>query len=122
MDMPFRLFWLPLILLELVSLLPPAAEPAVPIDDDVPPEPVDVPPRPSVEADVPPTLALPPLPPVALLLLGVDDDPPPPIVDALCPNANDPAPTARTEARRIVLKFVMLSSLVALVNGASAVG
>ena len=104
-DMPLRLFWLPWTLLELVSLVPPAAEPPTPSEDDVPFSPVEVPPRPTVDADVPPTLALPPLPPVALVLLGVDDEPPAPIVDALCAKANEPAPTTRTEARKIVLRF-----------------
>jgi hypothetical protein len=43
-----------------------AALPPVPTDDDVPASPVDVAPRPSVEADVPPAAALPALPAVAL--------------------------------------------------------
>jgi hypothetical protein len=97
--------------LELVSFVPPAAEPAVPSDDEVPFFPVDVPPRPSVEADVPPTLAVPPLPPVALVLDGVLEEPPDPTLDALCAKAIDPAPAASTDANKIVFKLYIVVAL-----------
>jgi hypothetical protein len=63
-----------------------------------------------VVADVPPAAALPPLPPVALVLPGADDAPPAPTVDALCANAIDPAPTAITEAIKMVFKLDIVAS------------
>jgi hypothetical protein len=76
------------------------------MDEEVPFCPVEVPPSPSVEADVPPAAALPPLPPVALVLLGVLEEPPEPTLDALCASAIDPVPIARAETRNIVLRYI----------------
>src|SRR4051794_26760426 len=57
-----RLWGLSLIWVELRSLVPPAALPPEPMVDDVPLGLVEVPPVPSVEAEVSPEAALPPLP------------------------------------------------------------
>src|SRR4051812_18596071 len=89
-DMPCRLLSLPLMCVELRSLVPPAALPPEPMVDDVPLGLVDVPPVPSVEAEVPPTAALPALPPVALELDGVLDAPALPTLEALCARARVP--------------------------------
>src|SRR6185503_7292309 len=98
--MPFMLFALPCSLLELVSRVPPAAEPPVPSAD----EPPLVAPRPTVEADVPPAAALPPVPPEAApgVLL------PAPTVEADCAIAREPAPTISALARNIDLNVVIV--------------
>jgi hypothetical protein len=83
-DMPLRLLSLPLSLVWLVFLVPPAALPPLPMVDEVPVGPVDVPPVPRLDAEVPPTAALPAVPPVAAEPLALVDEPPEPIVDALC--------------------------------------
>src|SRR6188472_4400814 len=70
--MPCRLLALPWIFVELLSFVPPAALPPLPMDEDVPFAPVEVAPTPSVDADVPPTAALPPLPPVALCAAAIE--------------------------------------------------
>src|SRR5690242_15895383 len=69
-------------LLLLVALPPSAvaALPAPPMLDDVAAGPVELPPRPRVEADVPPAAALPPLPTVPLEPV----EEPAPSVEALC--------------------------------------
>jgi hypothetical protein len=64
-----------------------AALPPTPIDDDVPALPVDVPAVPSVEAEVPPDDALPPLPTVAAEPDGDTEAPPVAAPLALCANA-----------------------------------
>src|SRR4029079_5488205 len=68
-------------------------------------EPPELPPVPSEDAEVPPTAALPPLPPVA----------------APCANAKDPSETANALASTAALSALMLFLLVA-VNGAAAIG
>jgi hypothetical protein len=84
--MPCRLLGLSLSFVLLVAFPSTAAAlPALPIDEDVPLGPVDVPPAPSVDADVPPAAALPPLPIVAL----PPDALPAPTVDALWASASD---------------------------------
>jgi hypothetical protein len=72
------------VLVLLVFLVPPAALPALPTVDEVSPDGlVEVPPVPSVEAEVPPAAPLPAVPPVAAEPCGPLDDPPLPMVDAL---------------------------------------
>src|SRR5215469_7626926 len=63
--MPCRLLALPLTWLLVMSFVPPAALPPVPIAELVPVGPVVVAPRPNVEAEVPPAAALPAVPPAA---------------------------------------------------------
>src|ERR1043165_4055128 len=71
-----------------MSRVPPAAEPALPmVDEVVPVGLVDVPPVPSVVADVPPTAALPEVPPVAADPEAPTDAPPLPTEVALCASA-----------------------------------
>src|SRR5216110_372393 len=90
--MALRLFLLPLRLVLLMSFAPPAALPPLPMVDDVCPLGlVEVPPVPSVEAEVPPDAALPAEPPVAAEPDGPLEAPPAPIVDALCAQASDDA-------------------------------
>jgi len=75
--------------------LSPAALPPTPIDDAPP----DVPAVPTLEAEVPPEAALPPLPMVAEPEAGEDDMPPevpPPAPPALC--ASTAAPDASSAA------------------------
>jgi hypothetical protein len=87
-DMLCRLFWLAWVLVRLAFLLPPAAVPPLPMLEDVAPAGlVDVPPVPSVEAEVPPAAPLPAVPPVAAEPEGPLDDPPLPMLDALWPSA-----------------------------------
>src|SRR3954471_18413376 len=56
--------------------LPPAALPPTPIEEDVPPAPVDVPAVPRVDAEVPPAAALPAEPAVAAEPEGETEVPP----------------------------------------------
>src|SRR3954452_7068863 len=89
MEWPCRLLALPFTLDLLVSLVPPAAVPPVPmVDDVVPVGLVDVPPVPSVEAEVPPAAPPPAVPPVAADPPEPTDAPPLPTVEALCARAS----------------------------------
>src|SRR3954468_19587375 len=114
--MPCRLLALPLMWVLLVSRVPPAALPPDPIVEDVPLGPVEVPPTPSVDADVPPTAALPPEPPVALELVGFFDEPLLPSVDALCATATEAMPAVKAPASRSDLRCTVMS-LVLLFTG-----
>src|SRR4051812_16805963 len=79
-----RLLSLPPSLVRLVSLVPPAALPPLPMVEVVVPDGlVDVPPVPNVDADVPPAPPLPAVPPVAAEPDGPLDEPPLPIDEAL---------------------------------------
>src|SRR5205085_632463 len=93
-----RLLLLPLILVLLVSLMPPAAVLPLPIVEDVPAGPLDVPPVPIVDADVPPTLALPAVPPVAADPEAPTDAPPLPTDEALCAIAAETRPALSAPA------------------------
>jgi hypothetical protein len=110
--MPCRLLSLPPIFVLLLSLVPPAALPPLPIVEDVPAGPVEVPPVPSVDADVPPAAPLPAVPPVAAEPEGPLLEPPAPTLDALWPKAEvtgDMAmPALRTPARRADLSFDLI--------------
>src|SRR3954471_20164205 len=110
-----RLLSLPPIFVLLLSLVPPAALPPLPIVEEVVPLGlVEVPPVPSVEAEVPPTAALPAVPPVAADPDGPDEAPPLPAVEALCARAAV-AHVAITPAMRTVLKFFIEDSLLFLI-------
>src|SRR5437588_5624847 len=108
-EWPFRLFALPLTLDLLMSLVPPAALPAVPsVDEVVPVGLVEVPPVPSVVADVPPTAALPEVPPVAAEPLAPTDAPPLPTEVALWAIAAVETAALRAPASKASLKFVRM--------------
>jgi hypothetical protein len=103
-DMLCRLLSLPPTLVRLVSLVPPAALPPLPMVDEVAPDGlVDVPPVPKVEADVPPADPLPAVPPVAAEPDAPEDEPPLPIDDALWPNA--PVAHAALNSPAIAMHF-----------------
>src|SRR4051812_18912932 len=92
-----------------MSLVPPAAVPPVPIVDDVVPVGVvDVPPVPSVEADVPPAAPLPAVPPVAAEPPAPTDAPPLPTVDALCASAAVETAALNVPARITSLRLVAM--------------
>src|SRR3954454_5111829 len=109
MEWPWRLLALPFTLDLLISRVPPAAVPPVPtVDDVVPIGLVDVPPVPSVDAEVPPAAPLPAVPPVAADPLAPTDAPPLPTDDALCASASGAAAILSAPARSAVLKSVRI--------------
>src|ERR1043165_489442 len=82
-----------------MSRVPPAAEPALPmVEEVVPVGLVEVPPVPSVVADVPPTAALPDVPPVAADPPAPTEAPPLPTEVALCASAAEETAALRAPA------------------------
>jgi hypothetical protein len=94
-----------------MSRVPPAAVPALPIVDEVAPVGlVDVPPVPSVDADVPPAAPLPAVPPVAAEPDAPTEVPPLPTVDALCASAAEETAALIAHASNASLKLVDMES------------
>src|SRR3954469_24969059 len=123
MEWPCRLLALPFTLDLLMSRVPPAAVPPVPIVDDVVPVGlVDVPPVPSVEAEVPPAAPLPAVPPVAADPLAPTDAPPLPTVDALCASASGATARLRAPASSAVFKFVRMKGSLPFLSGVDVDG
>jgi hypothetical protein len=95
----------------LVSLMPPAALPPLPmVDEVVPVGLVDVPPVPSVVADVPPAAPLPAVPPVAADPPAPTEAPPLPVVDALCATAAEARAALSALASKASFKFTGMES------------
>jgi len=101
----------------------PAAVPALPIVEEVVPVGlVEVPPVPSVVADVPPTAALPEVPPVAAEPPAPMDAPPLPTEDALWAIATVETAALRAPASKASLKFVRIKTLLFFSSGVDVNG
>jgi hypothetical protein len=79
------------------------------MEEEVPFSPLEAPAVPTVDAEVPPAAALPPLPTVAAELSDEIDDPPVATPLALCAHAH-PGKVARRATARPMRSFDMLNS------------
>jgi len=94
-----------------MSRVPPAAEPALPmVEEVVPVGLVDVPPVPSVVADVPPTVALPEVPPVAADPAAPVEAPPLPTLVALCAKAAEANTALKALASNAVFSLACMEA------------
>lgn len=107
------------LVLDIALPLTAAALPAPPTVDEVPNLPVELAPRPSVEADVPPAAALPAVPPAVLPPLETFE-PTVAALGAVCAMAAVEAASANAPARKASFRHLMTIPLSMMVDGAVA--